>query len=192
MKTASQRDARAELRHSSRTRLDDLFLRMNSREVGIVATFVRHAESRPLLWTALAINQLCNGWIYVPVVLYVGYLREWKLLVALGAGVSIAHLFYGSAKPRFARVRPFHFTQSIPVRSRCLDLYSFPSGHCMTLSVVSLLVCWRHHALIPALAAGLVLLCWARVASGQHYPTDLIAGIGVGSFVATSVALCLF
>lgn len=165
---------------------------MNRREVGIVATFVRHSESKPLFLTAAAINQLCNGWIYVPVVLYVTYMREWKLLVALVAGVSIAHLFYGSAKPRFARVRPCNFTETIRSRSRCLDLYSFPSGHCMTLSVVSFLLCWQHHALIPGLVATLLLLCWARVASGQHYPTDLIAGIGMGSFVGTSVALCLF
>ena len=154
----SQRDAKAEFQPSYRDRMDDLFLRMNLREVRIVARFVRHSERRPLLWTATAINQLCNGWIYVPVVLYVAYLREWKLLAALAVGVSIAHLCYGSAKPRFARVRPFNFTESIPIRSRCLDLYSFPSGHCMTLSVVSLLVCWQHHALIPELAAGLVML----------------------------------
>jgi undecaprenyl-diphosphatase len=61
----------------------------------------------------------------------------------------------------------------------------------MTLSVVGFLLCWQHHGAIPALTSGLLLLCWARVASGQHYPSDLIAGIGVGLFVATSVALWL-
>jgi undecaprenyl-diphosphatase len=175
----------------SRVRIDALFLRMNHREIPLVVKFVRLSEPKPLVLLVNTINQLCNGWIYLPVALYVIYLREWKLLFALITGVVVSHLFYGSTKPRLARVRPCHFAENIPARTRCLDIYSFPSGHCMTLSVVGFLLCWHHHAAIPALAFGLLLLCWARVASGQHYPSDLVAGIGVGSFVATSVALWL-
>jgi|SRR6187402_48222 len=188
----SQVNVEVTLSSTYRTKLDDLFLRMNQREVRVVAKLVQHSEPKPLLLTVNAINLLCNGWIYLPVGLYVIFLREWKLLAALVAGVTISHIFYGSTKPRFARIRPCNFSESIPSRSRCLDEYSFPSGHCMTLSVVSFLLCWQHHAAIPVLAIGLLLLCWARVASGQHYPSDLVAGIGVGYFVGTTVALCFF
>lgn len=188
----SSTNALAPLTSSSRARIDALFLRMNHREIPWVVQLVRLSEPRPVRLLADAINQVCNGWIYVPLALWVIALHEWKLLFALVAGVVVAHLLYGSAKPRLARERPFHFATNIPHRGRCLDQYSFPSGHCMTLSVVGLLLCWQHRTAIPALAFGLLLLCWARVASGQHYPSDLIAGIGVGSFVATSLALCLF
>ena len=176
---------------TSRAVTDKIFLRMNYSELRVVVKLVRLSEPKPLLVFVNAINRLGNGWIYLPVAMYVIFLREWRLLFALVAGVSIAHLFYGMTKPRFARIRPCHFAENIPVRSRCLDQYSFPSGHCMTLSVVGLLFCWQHPAAIPALTAGLILLCWARVASGHHYPSDLAAGIGVGSFIATSVALWL-
>ncbi|ADV83425.1 phosphatase PAP2 family protein [Terriglobus saanensis] len=187
----SQVNTDVTLSSTYRARIDDLFLRMNQREVHVVAKLVRYSEPKPLLLTVNAINQLCDGWIYLPIALYVVVLREWRLLVALITGVALSHLFYGSTKPRFARVRPCNFVENIPSRSRCLDRYSFPSGHCMTLSVVGFLLCWQHHAAIPALALGLLLLCWARVASGQHYPSDLVAGIGVGYFVGTTVALIL-
>jgi len=192
VKTMSQQNADAPLSSHLRVRIDGLFLQMNRRELRIVEKLVHQSEPKPLLLLVNAINHLGDGWIYLPIALYVIALQEWKLLVALIAGVAISHLFYGSTKRRIARVRPCNFAVSIPSRSRCLDRYSFPSGHCMTLSVVSFLLCWRHPEAIPIFAAALLLLCWARVASGQHYPTDLLAGIGVGYFVGTSVALCLF
>lgn len=188
----AQKNADAPLSSTFRTRIDDVFLRMNHREIHVVVRLVRHSESKPLLLLLNAINRLCNGWIYLPIAIYLVALREWKLLAAIILGVSVSHLFYGTTKPRFARVRPFNFDGNIPSRSRCLDRYSFPSGHCMTLSVVGFLLCWQHHAAIPAVAVSLLLLCWARLASGHHYPSDLVAGIGVGYFVGTSVALCLF
>jgi undecaprenyl-diphosphatase len=188
----AQKNAENPLSSVFRTRCDSLFLWMNCKEIRVVAALARHSERKPLLFLVNAINQLCNGWIYLPIGICVVALREWNLLAALILGVVVSHLFYGSTKPRIARVRPCDFNEEIPTRSRCLDRYSFPSGHCMTLSVVGLLICWQHHAAIPAVTMGLLLLCWARVASGQHYPSDLVAGIGVGYFVGTSVALCLF
>ena len=65
-----------------------------------------------------------------------------------------------------------------------LDRYSFPSGH--TLHAVCFT--WQAVAHFPALAWVLVpmaaLIAASRVVLGLHYPSDVIAGAGVGAALA--------
>lgn len=174
-----------------RTKLDSLFLRMNRKEISIVSSVMRHSQPRALSALLRTTNRLCNGWIYLPLVFWLLLLREWRLMLVASLGTAVSFLLYFSTKPRFARMRPCHFAESLSTETRYLDLYSFPSGHCMTMSVVSVLLCWQHHAAIPLLAAMVLLLSWARIAAAHHYPTDLIAGIAVGVCVGVPVAAAL-
>jgi undecaprenyl-diphosphatase len=164
---------------------------MNHREISIVSSVMRHSQRRPLSALLRATNRLCNGWIYLPLLLWLLLQREWRLLLVASLGTVVSFLLYFSAKPRFARMRPCHFAESLSTSTQYLDLYSFPSGHCMTLSMVSVLLCWQHHAAIPLLAGMVLLLSWARIAAAHHYPTDLIAGIAMGLFVGVPVAAVL-
>ena len=174
-----------------RAGLDQLFLRMNRREISIVSSVMRRSKRRPLSALLNVTNRLCNGWVYLPLVLWLSLLREWRLLLVAALGTAISFALYLSAKPRLARMRPCHYAEDLSTGTRYLDLYSFPSGHCMTLSVVSVLLCWQHHAVIPLFTAMVLLLSWARIAAAHHYPSDLIAGIAVGMCVGVPVAAML-
>jgi undecaprenyl-diphosphatase len=50
---------------------------------------------------------------------------------------------------------------------------------------------WQHHAIAPILFGAVILLCWARMATAHHYPSDLIAGIGIGVAVGVPIARTL-
>ena len=141
-----------------RAKVDQIFLRMNRREIGIVSSVIRHSQPRALSAVLRTTNRLCDGWIYLLFVLWLSLQREWRLMLVAGLGTAVSFVLYFSTKPRFARMRPCHFAESLSTETRYLDLYSFPSGHCMTMSVVSVLLCWQHHAAIPPLAAMMFLL----------------------------------
>jgi undecaprenyl-diphosphatase len=174
-----------------RAKVDWLFLRLNAREISIVSSVIRRSQPRPLSMVLRMTNRLGNGWIYVPLALWLMVEREWRLLLVGALGTAVSFLFYFLAKPRFARMRPCHFSEGLSTATRYLDRYSFPSGHCMTMTVLSVLLCWQHHALIPVLATMVLLLSWARIAAAHHYPSDLVAGIAVGMFVGVPLAATL-
>jgi undecaprenyl-diphosphatase len=154
----------------------------------IVETISRWSQPRLVRAIMKATNLLFDGWIYGLLVAFLLFEQNWRFLLAGGVGVVAAFAFYYVSKPQLSRVRPCEFAASPAVHSRCLDRYSFPSGHCMTLTVLSVLLAWQHHGLIPILVVVLLLLCWARMAAAHHYPSDLVAGIAIGLVVGVPVA----
>jgi undecaprenyl-diphosphatase len=86
-----------------------------------------------------------------------------------------------------ARSRPFHRDPSLDSGLRILDLYSFPSGHCMTAAAVGLPygLTFRY-AFVPFLI-GWLLIAWSRLASGHHYPSDILFGSLIGGAISLGV-----
>jgi len=78
------------------------------------------------------------------------------------------------------RERPYHWATGITAAVPLLDRYSFPSGH--TLHAVSFTVVALHY--YPQLAWILVpftlLVASSRVVLGLHYPSDVLAAVGIG------------
>ena len=85
------------------------------------------------------------------------------------------------------RPRPFELRASLSPASSPLDVFSFPSGHLMTLSATMTPVVMRWPSLwLVALGLWLVL-AWSRVATAHHYPSDLLGGTLLGVAVAWPV-----
>ena len=134
---------------------------------------------------AVVISKLGNGWIYL--FLAAGIFWSWGWdggkLMALLAGVNAAalHLLYPVIKRRFKRPRPFAVDPSLPSLLHTLDEHSFPSGHAMTLVGVltPIVLLW------PAVFLSAVIMAcgmfWSRIATGHHYPSDVLAGATLGA-----------
>ncbi|GAB3260779.1 phosphatase PAP2 family protein [Chitinimonas naiadis] len=93
-------------------------------------------------------------------------------------------LLYKWLKRATSRPRPFMRSAAILRAYETLDEYSFPSGH--TLHAVSLTLVTL--AYFPALAGLLVpftlLVAVSRPVLGLHYPSDVLAGAGIGATLA--------
>ncbi|MBV7257797.1 phosphatase PAP2 family protein [Pacificimonas sp. WHA3] len=157
----------------------------NAREINTVRWFTRQMRQPAIRMFALAANRLANGSLYL--IIGAAFWLWYGMPGAVaGAAVAMAfgHLIYPLIKRRYCRRRPFRYDPSIPSLLPPLDDFSFPSGHMMSCVAVLTPLCVAVPTLLPAMAALLLMVGWARLAAGHHYPTDLIAGSLLGLMVA--------
>jgi undecaprenyl-diphosphatase len=143
------------------------------------------------LWGGLValVVLLVVGWLWgrrredAPRAVATAFLCGISALVALGLNHFISDAV--------ARSRPFvRFPHSETLVSRAHD-YSFPSDHCVIAGalVVGLWLVDRRLGAIGALLA--ILLAFARVYVGVHYPGDVAAGLLIGGAIAAVICLGL-
>lgn len=139
---------------------------------------------------ALVLNRLSNGWLYILIGMGLLWFRGERASAVLAAGalaVGVGHIVYPRIKRLTARPRPCDIDPSLKPLLKALDKYSFPSGHCMTVTCVLIPVVMA----FPELSTGSTLLwaliCWARLATAHHYPSDLLAGTALGAMIALPI-----
>ena len=111
-------------------------------------------------------------------------------LQMLGTGL-VAWLLYRTLKLHTRRPRPFRAHPDVTARAAVLDEYSFPSGHTLhAVSFTIVAVAWFPFLALP-LTVFTVLVAMSRVVLGLHYPTDVLAGVLIGTALgAVSVWSC--
>ena len=110
----------------------------------------------------------------------IAYEATWAALIAL-ITASVSGQVIG-------RIRPYLADSSIQALIPApLTMYSFPSGHTATAFAAAVVLVYGSPGigLIALLAAALV--GFGRMATGVHYPTDVIAGALIGSLVGVIV-----
>jgi undecaprenyl-diphosphatase len=93
-------------------------------------------------------------------------------------------LIYKSLKRGTARARPYMAQAGITLFAAPLDKYSFPSGHTLHAVAFTLIALGYYPVLFWVLAPFCILVALSRVVLGLHYPSDVIAGAGMGAAVA--------
>lgn len=117
------------------------------------------------------------------------------LLLAHGedAGLPVLHMMvaglactaiYRLLKSGTLRPRPFEVHASIAAGTVPLDRYSFPSGHTLHAAAFSIVASAYFPYLAPMLAMATLVTALSRVVLGLHYPSDVLAGGGLGAMVA--------
>lgn len=117
--------------------------------------------------------------------LWRGWRGDWASVRALGV-VPAGMLLNVGLKNLFQRARP-----AIDDPLVQLATYSFPSGHAVASTVFWGMACalvfahtqsqrWRTLAAVVAVCMVLVVT-FSRVYLGAHYPTDVIAGVAIGT-----------
>lgn len=127
--------------------------------------------------------------------------KSWKavVLVFVGFGVAVGMsdwICSGVLKPIVCRLRPTHEPALDPLRlvyGYIGGKYGFCSSHAANTMAAGLLfsLIYRNRYATVGLMTWVALNCYSRMYLGAHYPTDIIAGLVVGSLWALLVWLVL-
>ena len=88
------------------------------------------------------------------------------------------------------RPRPFRVCAGVIAHVPPLDEFSFPSGHTLQAVGFTVVALAWYPLLAPLLLGFTALVAASRVVLGLHYPSDVLAAIGIGSTLG-AIALWL-
>ena len=157
-------------------------------------------RSQGLVEVARVLTWLGSLWVLAPVAVIIGILLVRAGLVVEAAGLAVgllgAVLIADLTKGLVSRPRP-------PVEHlQKVSSSSFPSTHATQASAFwfSLVLALRAAGARPrAIAAGAAaatlvaaIVAWSRVYLGVHYPSDVVAGLALGSAWAFYAARCIY
>ena len=93
-------------------------------------------------------------------------------------------LLYKWLKGKTLRPRPYEVHQDVWLTGKPLDKFSFPSGHTLHAVIFSLVAISYYPQLAVVLVPFTVMIGLSRVVLGLHYPSDVLAGAGIGALIA--------
>jgi undecaprenyl-diphosphatase len=166
--------------------------RLRRADLAAVRIISRSARPKVGRASAIAISKLGNSWLYLIIlsVVFEGLGRTGLRVVFLGClNAGLLHCMFPYIKRRIGRPRPFCVDPRLPNLLAVLDEHSFPSGHTMTLSgvLVPIVIVWPATAISAATL--MALMAWSRIATGHHYPSDIVAGAILGIVLAYPLSL---
>lgn len=136
------------------------------------ARALSHFGEHSLGWLAVA---ALGGWL-VP--------DRRRQYVTAGVGAFAAHAAAVLIKRIVRRARPHH--PAIAVNVGTPSRLSFPSAHATSTAAAAVLLARPTGLPLPALLVPPMAL--SRLVLGVHYPSDVVAGVAVGTAVAGVVA----
>jgi len=134
------------------------------------------------------ISRLGNGMFWYALMLALVALDGWRGLFAaahMAATGLAALLLYRLLKRHTRRPRPFRACPGVIAHVPPLDEFSFPSGHTLQAVGFTVVALAWYPLLAPLLLTFTALVAASRVILGLHYPSDVLAAIGIGGALGT-------
>lgn len=182
------------VRTSRLARDGGLLQRLDRAEIGIVRRQSQFADYAIIRATVRLVNFVGNGPIYLLMIFSVIFRYGASGVIFLKVpflAIIVCHSLYPIVKKYVKRERPCEGGFCVPSIGKPLDRYSFPSGHCMTLCAATCSFWIGNLYVALSFLPILLLVAWARVVSGHHYPSDTIGGAVFGFSVSAGVLLIL-
>jgi undecaprenyl-diphosphatase len=106
-----------------------------------------------------------------------------RVTLALSLATTISQII----KISVSRLRPFIKIQNLNIRKIGIDKYSFPSGHTTAAFSVAITTALIFPSVLLAGVGLATLVGISRMYLGVHYPSDVAAGVLIGSFCSTII-----
>ncbi len=169
-------------------------------------------------WHPEALDAIAPWWrerstwipLYVALLLWLVYReRLWGFFKILAVGLAVGLADFSSAgiiKPLLGRIRPCNLVglrEQLDLLTGCGAGLSFPSAHAanhfaIAVSLSLLVFSRKLMSKTPSRVSRALLVLWAssialaQVYVGRHYPSDVLAGAGLGALLGWLVALLFF
>lgn len=169
------------------TNLNSPLQRINEFDVALCIFCNRQSRHLFVRQLFLAVSRLGDGvfWYTLMGVLLLVYRFDALLPVLhMLATALVGTMVYKLIKSKTLRPRPFNVYPAIVCTGKTLDQFSFPSGHTMHAVCFSLIAIFYFPALIWLVLPFTVLVALSRPILGLHYPSDVLAGICLGTALA--------
>lgn len=148
---------------------------------------------RPLVRALFrTVSRLGDGWAWYGLIVVISLSdgRDGAIVgVRMAAVGLICLILYRALKRWTRRPRPYARHRSIRAHIAPLDEFSFPSGHTLHATALSIVACAAYPALAWALVPFVALIALSRVVLGLHYPSDVLAALMIGAALGTSFLL---
>jgi undecaprenyl-diphosphatase len=135
-----------------------------------------------------AVSRLGDGMFWYALMLALVAFDGWRGLRAathMAATGLAALLLYRLLKRHTRRPRPFRTCPGVIAHVPPLDEFSFPSGHTLQAVGFTVVALAWYPLLAPLLVTFTALVAASRVVLGLHYPSDVLAAIGIGGALGT-------
>lgn len=129
------------------------------------------------------VSRLGDGVFWYALMLALGLfdgLRGWTAAAHMALTGLVALALYRLLKRWTRRPRPFRVCPGVIAHVPPLDEFSFPSGHTLQAVGFTVVALAWYPALAPLLVPFTVLVAGSRVILGLHYPSDVLAAVGIG------------
>lgn len=161
--------------------------RINDLDLALCLRFNRVSQCR--IWRGLfrTVSRLGNGVFWYSLILLLPLLYGAAALETVGRMALVGVLglaLYKWLKTKTSRPRPYQVYAAIEAAAPALDRFSFPSGHTLHAVSFSLVAVASYPELAALLYPFALLVALSRPILGLHYPSDVLAGAGLGALLA--------
>jgi undecaprenyl-diphosphatase len=110
----------------------------------------------------------------------------WLVPAHMLAAALPSFFIYKFLKGKTLRLRPCAVVPHVNQKAHALDQFSFPSGHTLHAVSFSVVICGHYAGIAWLLVPFTLLVALSRPVLGLHYPSDVVAGAGIGAAISAA------